>query len=465
MTQDSDSQSIVRNSRIILGRETESLVRRGLRLSSELRLRSAPPVMYRGNAARTGQINVKPIDLTTRRLRCLWTAKCSEEDFGIPICVGETVFALGDFHLRAFDGGTGKERWRFSIKNQGVFHSPAAAIGLVFTASEDCLYAIEQQSGVVRWKLKIATDDKSSTGVRYAIVTDGKWLYVNVGHEQIWVWCISTVSGKVRWKSAVYLGTPNQTIPHDDFSDSFSTEDQSHYYHCGTQCGRSIGSVLVVGAGGVFASSWWDVYAFDVNTGKLLWHRNPEAEPKSFRLRPIVESVVGNTLIVRIGSRGRWVGADALTGKTQWVLRFGDPGTPLASTVGYDGKTVCRGVRNDHDNWSSTRSLLCVDAETGNTLWSCDTDMDGDPQFDQSALVFGSILIVPSNGSIELFDLSNGRHRKLELTGMPDNFHADFDLLSDVRSRDGWVEPAILLGAGDNALYLACGKSLYGLAT
>ena len=101
---------------------------------------------FRGNAARTGEVNTGPTGQPVE----LWRYQ-REACGGDIAAVGDTVYAgCGDGSLLALDAATGEVRWQFTGHMVGTEISVAG--GLVYVGGFDgMLYALDTATGDERW--------------------------------------------------------------------------------------------------------------------------------------------------------------------------------------------------------------------------------------------------------------------------------------------------------------------------
>lgn len=143
-----------------------------------------------------------------------------------PLVVGDTVFvttgnpyynfsetlkfASGERAVRgpglnglyALDLATGAERWHLFTPGENM-PTPVAADGVVYFASGDGFaYAVDAQSGAVRWK----SDVKAIDGMSSPLLADGRLLFGG-SHPDLFV-ALDVRDGKVLWTRAIADPTP-----------------------------------------------------------------------------------------------------------------------------------------------------------------------------------------------------------------------------------------------------------------
>jgi outer membrane protein assembly factor BamB len=133
--------------------------------------------------------------------------------------VGNLLFVgscSGNFY--ALDRQTGGIRWSYNIKkdgNQTSFHGdPLVTDNLILIGADNGtqghLYAFERESGKVRWKSLAPTRAEGNVGVASDIVRQGNRVYaVAQGHELL---CLSLEDGSTRWTFASHFDRQRNLI-------------------------------------------------------------------------------------------------------------------------------------------------------------------------------------------------------------------------------------------------------------
>lgn len=106
---------------------------------------------------------------------------------------------------------TNNTLWSWSIPT-GTVKDPIVAEGIVYVASYDDIYAIDETTGAQLWTVDVnGAGTSSNIGVRNPTVFDGK-LYV--GDLEGYLWCLNATSGQEiwHWPTAIPLG-PINTSP------------------------------------------------------------------------------------------------------------------------------------------------------------------------------------------------------------------------------------------------------------
>ena len=97
--------------------------------------------------------------------------------------------AADDFHLYAVDAHSGREIWKFGT---GLIHQPPAVRdGVVHVAGIDNLYALDAQSGTLKWT--ISTERERLT----APVIVGETILVGAGRFLL---ALDSADGREKWR-------------------------------------------------------------------------------------------------------------------------------------------------------------------------------------------------------------------------------------------------------------------------
>lgn len=126
---------------------------------------------------------------------------------------GLVYFGSSDQHIYALDTDTGKVRWAF--KTGGMVHSsPALAGDLVLVSSWDgALYALDRHSGEEQWRFQTKTEQKLKVwlGIQSSPVVDGDNIYL--GSRDGFLYAIDKDSGEKKWRynaeRSWIVGTPS----------------------------------------------------------------------------------------------------------------------------------------------------------------------------------------------------------------------------------------------------------------
>ncbi|MBK6321135.1 outer membrane protein assembly factor BamB [Candidatus Aalborgicola defluviihabitans] len=242
-------------------------------------------------------------------------AGCSGPEKAKPLDLGPNTALIGV-----------RSAWSSSIGTVGFPLEVRSVGNLIYVAGSDgTVAAIDARTGGDLWRTALGV--KLSAGVG----SDGRYVSVVSNDNEL----ITLDANKEIWRQK--LGALTLTAP------------------------------LVAGARVFVLSADRSVTAFDVATGRRLWQQQRTGEALVLRRSGLIMAV-GDTLVVGLG--GRLVGFQPLTGKVRWEAQVANSrGTneverlvDLVAGVSREGNQVC--VR------SFQSAVGCVDAATGNLLWS-----------------------------------------------------------------------------------------------
>lgn len=199
--------------------------------------------MYRGNAARTGEMP-GPAPDASQGVDLRWQFQTGGQ-LGTPPAVvdGAAYFGSSDGNLYALSVQDGTERWRFSTGDR-VGSGPAVAGGVVYVGSEDqWFYAVDTSTGEERWRFEIGPFAGSPA------VADGVILISGGAQGNVNLAALDSEYGTEVWRFA---------------SDSYSI------------------LVPAVANGTVFFSTGSYVHALDLRTGEEIWRATGEGRDQPF---------------------------------------------------------------------------------------------------------------------------------------------------------------------------------------
>ncbi len=205
-----------------------------------------------------------------------------------PVVVGGAVyFGSGDGNVYALDANSGELRWKF--KTGDVVHaSPAFADGVVFVGSWDSyFYAIDAKNGKEKWRFHGGEDALIHNQVGFQsspAVVDG---VVYTGCRDAQLYALEAESGKEKWKIDNQLSWVITSPAVVGGKVYFATSDSALYHVADAATGKS----LVKEDGGAYMFSSPTVVndtafigvlngtlaARDAASGKLLWEFQTDA--------------------------------------------------------------------------------------------------------------------------------------------------------------------------------------------
>lgn len=279
------------------------------------------------------------------------------------LVAGDSV-VVGDYNLLAFDRRTGGLRWRFvpaEGSGPGVYLG-AIADGAAFTGSPSGhVYAVDVDSGALRWSTAVATDDRTTM---YAPVVGGG--YVAAGFTEFTapstggVAVLAADNGRVIWKRRF-------PMPEDASLDTIRA-----------------GGPVFYGDAVIASSGDGRIHAFDIASGELRWSLPKVSGPSPFPMaadrdfRPL--TLAGNLLIA--GSlTGLVIAYELPTLTERWrftATRLGSTAFHIAAQdeVVYlpfaNGQLVSLDVADGRERWRIgdwTSGFLWIPAARGETLF------------------------------------------------------------------------------------------------
>jgi outer membrane protein assembly factor BamB len=207
------------------------------------------------------------------------------------IAQGAVYFGSGDGHLYAVDANSGNLKWKF--KTGDVIHaSPAYADGVLFVGSWDSyFYAVDAATGKEKWRFHGGEDPLIHNQVGFqssAAVVDG---VVYVGCRDSNLYALEAATGKEKWKFNNAMSWVISSPAVAQGKVFFATSDSALYHVVDAATGKSVvkqedkaymfssptiaGDVVLIG---VLNGS---LAARDRNSGELLWEFHTEASKQN----------------------------------------------------------------------------------------------------------------------------------------------------------------------------------------
>lgn len=207
------------------------------------------------------------------------------------IAQGAVSFGSGDGHLYALDANSGELKWKF--KTGDVIHaSPAYADGVLYVGSWDSnFYAVDAATGKEKWRFHGGEDPLIHNQVGFqssAAVADG---VVYVGCRDSNLYALEAATGKEKWRFNNEMSWVISSPAVAEGKVFFATSDSSLYHVAEAATGKSLlkqldkaymfssptvaGDVVLIG---VLNGS---LVARDRNSGELLWEFQTEASKQN----------------------------------------------------------------------------------------------------------------------------------------------------------------------------------------
>ena len=192
---------------------------------------------------------------------------------------GVVYFGSGDFNLYALDAQTGAVKWKFATGNV-VHASPAVAGGVVYIGSWDrYLYALNAQTGAPIWKFQTGDDTKiyNQVGIASsAAVADG---VVFFGCRDGHFYAVDAKTGAEKWKHDNKMGWTIASPAVHDGVVYFPTSDGTRFKALKAATGEivfdlankavSFSSPAIAAGMAIYGTSDGWLHAVDLKTGAL----------------------------------------------------------------------------------------------------------------------------------------------------------------------------------------------------
>jgi outer membrane protein assembly factor BamB len=271
--------------------------------------------LFRGNPLQTGIATAELPD----KLVVRWKFATKVGIEGTAAIVGNTVYAGSlDEHLYALDLNTGAVKWKLKL---GPIKAPVSVRrGAVYVGDEDGMfYCVDAKAGTLRWKYETGGD--ISSGANF----EGDHVLFGSGDQHLY--CLSE-EGKLQWKFKV-PGGPVMGTPVVAQGRTFAAGCDSTLHVIETAKGKEIASVELGGQVAASAAVVGDhfyvgtmtnqVLAVDLKKNAIAWTYEVEEGAQ-----PFYSSAAVTDQLVIIGGRDRQVHAlDRKTGKKVWTRETG----------------------------------------------------------------------------------------------------------------------------------------------
>lgn len=336
---------------------------------------SQSPMMYRADAARTGNYNPVSGGIVPKG-QLKWKYKLDIYEPGPPIVWEDTVFLITPLNgTFAINATTGDLQWNNNEKGLGKSTSaPAAARGRVYLSPWN-FFSLDAATGEVLWRYKGGNSFGSSPAISNGSVYIGNsdWdLYAFDAETGIVRWKYNTTIGSVKtvavaegkaYLTAIYI---NRTFSEGLDRSKDKIETYSRLYALDADTGKlnwrftPIGNISycgpVVADGILYLGTEYDnLYALDARTGEIRWNRTVNVSISS----PAIDQ---GTLYV-----GSWDNSlyalDAKTGAQKWKYTVNESkySGGITSSPSYADGVVYFGDMNGN--------LCALDAKTGVLRW------------------------------------------------------------------------------------------------
>jgi outer membrane protein assembly factor BamB len=207
------------------------------------------------------------------------------------VAQGRVYFGSGDGNLYALDANSGELRWKFQTGDV-VHSSPAFADGVLYFGSWDSLfYAVDAATGKEKWRFQARKDDLIHNQVGFQsspAVVDG---VVYTGCRDAHLYALDAATGKEKWNFNTELSWVISSPAVHEGKVFFATSDSTLYHVLEAATGKSVlrqqskafmfsspsvaGDVVLIGVlNGILE-------ARDLKSGDLLWEFQTEASKQN----------------------------------------------------------------------------------------------------------------------------------------------------------------------------------------
>ena len=203
---------------------------------------------------------------------------------------GLVYFGSGDGNLYALNAETGQLKWKFAT--QGVVHSsPAVAGGVVYFGSWDSyLYALDAATGQEKWKFKTGEDrtNYNQVGIQSSPAVDGGVVYF--GCRDAHLYALDARTGQEKWNfdahgtwintsPAIYEGAAYVGLSVPAVFGAVDIKTGQVRFHLDARF-MVFSSAALAGGMAYFGSFNGKLYAVDLKTGQFNWEFQTQAGKK-----------------------------------------------------------------------------------------------------------------------------------------------------------------------------------------
>jgi cysteine-rich repeat protein/parallel beta-helix repeat protein len=339
--------------------------------------------MYRHDSGHTG-LSLSSVPYANR----FWSFETGGNVRSSPAVVDGKVFVgSDDGFVYCFDAKTGNVIWKLAIRGS-VFSSPAVVNGMVFVGStyDGILYSLDAETGDIYWMFPLGGSIFSSPAVADGMVfvgsDDGKIYAIDYGtSQQKWIF---QTGGSVRSSPAVKEGL---LFVGSDDGNIYCLNSTTGIELSSYTVGRRVRSSPTIAQNAlVIASNDGNVYGFDFSAElSLNWIFTINSPRGLWEYSS--PAVTGNNIF--IASTGLLYCLDAITGNTLWTRTI--EGTMFSSAAVADGMVFVG---------SDDGKIYAIDYAEGIRTWSSQT---GGSIFSSPAVADGMVFVGSDDDSVYAF--------------------------------------------------------------
>lgn len=308
-----------------------------------------------------------------------------------PVVVDGILYVTSsDEYLYALDAQTGALKWRFLLGKWP--NSPTIADGYVYVSpGGGPLYALDAKTGQQKWTFLPNVRKDYGLISSSAVVANG---IVYIGASNSYMFALDAKTGYLKWKRsmqtgilasvAISNGVVYVPLGSGDVA-ALNAQTGVVIWWDGGFSNDAFGNEAVVADGYLFLTTYYSLFVFNASTGKILWHYFSSYPSDSYSV-----AVAGGIVYVGLGKRTFYAFAEK-TGHLLWT--FQSASMVLASPA------VANGVV--YFCYSTTGKLYALDARSGAKLWS----YDGGFYISSPIVVNGMVYIGTYNGYLDAFHL------------------------------------------------------------
>ena len=268
-----------------------------------------------------------------------WFYTATEDVYTPTVVDGRVFFTAEDKHLYALDAATGRELWRTYFE-AGLGGTPAYSNdALLVCDNTDTVYRIQPGTGATVWRFALKSTS-TVYGVGYSppspIIANGR-VYVPTKSA---LYALDIETGDPRW-----IRRPGPT-------------GGSLLTHPAVSAGRAVVGESTSGLSASDAENL-GLYAYDAETGKLLWENSPRTTDESIDRIQDPPALTPDAAYVT-SEQNEVHRVDATTGEIVWTHALSEESSGISSAPTVTDSTAYLSVEND---------ILALALDMGEPRW------------------------------------------------------------------------------------------------